>query len=306
MKDSEVLEKIGDFMAKTYVTISASSQLPTVSPGNGRYHDKQLLTGIIYMHRITDVRFSGVAKKNFRVFRKLCGPNAMKNLIICTNMWPNPSDPADPIHLQLESREEELRTSPQIFQPAMAEGARMTRYTRHKGPTHAQEIVRLCLANIPVATLYQEEVSRGARLGDTSAGRVLEEDMQRLIKDHKAEIARLVRDHEEAIRKKDEVTRREIQEEREEREKALAKLNENIVALKKSLGDANRKGEEDRVRYEKSQQERDEKIKQLEAKIAGLRERLEIETDPGVIARLKQQIDDSLGKIKNLCWDWFY
>ncbi|KAG8761840.1 hypothetical protein FRC11_012755 [Ceratobasidium sp. 423] len=288
MEDIKVLEKIGDFMARTY-------------------HSEQLFAGIIYMHRITDIRFSGIARKNFRVFRKLCGPNAMKNLIICTNMWPNSSNPADPILDGLESREEELKTSPEIFQPALAEGARLTRYMRHQGPVHAREIIRLCLANVPVATQYQEEVSRGAKLGETSAGRVLEEDMQRLMRSHKDEIARLVQEHEDAIRAKDEATRREIAEEREQRQNAVTELQRNINVLNNSLGAANQKIKTDKEEYDRNSKKWQDKIKKLETELKELQDRLEVETDPGIIARLMERISDVSEKIaqaKKSSWEW--
>ncbi|KAH7320574.1 hypothetical protein B0J17DRAFT_583082, partial [Rhizoctonia solani] len=62
----------------------------------------------------------GVAQKNFRVIREVCGPNAIKKLIICPNMWTEDPDPA------WETREKELIETPKYFQPAVAKGARGT------------------------------------------------------------------------------------------------------------------------------------------------------------------------------------
>jgi hypothetical protein len=43
--------------------------------------------GIIYLHRISDVRMQASAKKNLFMFKKLCGDDALKNVILATTMW---------------------------------------------------------------------------------------------------------------------------------------------------------------------------------------------------------------------------
>ena len=39
------------------------------------------------MHRISDFRVGGIAKRNFNMFRKLCGDETLRNVVIVTNMW---------------------------------------------------------------------------------------------------------------------------------------------------------------------------------------------------------------------------
>ena len=56
-----------------------------------RYEARRLLAGVVYLHRISDRRVGGVAKRNFSMFRKLCGESTLKNAVIVTTMWtPNP------------------------------------------------------------------------------------------------------------------------------------------------------------------------------------------------------------------------
>ncbi|KAH9214365.1 P-loop containing nucleoside triphosphate hydrolase protein [Leptodontidium sp. 2 PMI_412] len=45
------------------------------------------LNGVIYLHRISDTRMAGTALRNNRMFRKLCGADAFKNIILATTFW---------------------------------------------------------------------------------------------------------------------------------------------------------------------------------------------------------------------------
>ncbi|KAG7425602.1 hypothetical protein Forpi1262_v013401 [Fusarium oxysporum f. sp. raphani] len=51
------------------------------------YEDNIKLSGILYLHRITDRRMGGSAKKNLMMFRKLCGKDSLMNVILVTTMW---------------------------------------------------------------------------------------------------------------------------------------------------------------------------------------------------------------------------
>jgi hypothetical protein len=53
----------------------------------GSYEDRVFLSGIIYLHRISDVRMSGSSTKNLRLFRKLCGSDNMTSVTLVTTMW---------------------------------------------------------------------------------------------------------------------------------------------------------------------------------------------------------------------------
>ncbi|GJD04843.1 FAD binding domain-containing protein [Colletotrichum higginsianum] len=66
--DTEVLREIADWLNKSYET-------------------DILLRGILYFHRITDTRMQGSARKNILLFSKLCGDEALKNVLLVTSMW---------------------------------------------------------------------------------------------------------------------------------------------------------------------------------------------------------------------------
>ncbi|CAE6452670.1 unnamed protein product [Rhizoctonia solani] len=266
MSDTQVLEMIGEFMKQTYEV-------------------GQLISGFIYMHRITDNRFGGVATKNFRMLRELCGPDALKNLILCTNMW------SEHPREEEERREEELTTSDKCFKPAIVKGARVARYMRHQGQQHAHDIIRNCLKNVPVATLYQEEVSQGASVGGTSAGLVLNGEMLQLVAKHQDEINTLERSHKEAIQKRDEETQQEIETERTRLKETVASLKKAIEKLNSSPGAEKRDGEIDKQHLNAYYQ----KIIQLiEQEITSLEEMLKKETDPEVEKQLRGELKEAL------------
>ncbi|KAJ3556344.1 hypothetical protein NM688_g2081 [Phlebia brevispora] len=52
-----------------------------------QYRKNTKLHGIIFMQRISDVKMSGISRRNFGMIRSLCGDNTLKNVIIVTNMW---------------------------------------------------------------------------------------------------------------------------------------------------------------------------------------------------------------------------
>ena len=54
------------------------------------------LKGIIYLHRITDVKMAGSALANFNLFRDLCGDQALSNTILLTTMWGELADRSKP------------------------------------------------------------------------------------------------------------------------------------------------------------------------------------------------------------------
>ena len=54
---------------------------------NRLYAKRVRLTGLIYLHRITDVRMQGSAVKNLDILRSLCGEDAFANIALVSTMW---------------------------------------------------------------------------------------------------------------------------------------------------------------------------------------------------------------------------
>ncbi|KAF8170412.1 hypothetical protein BJ912DRAFT_1066593 [Pholiota molesta] len=51
------------------------------------YENGKKLAGVIYIHRVSDIRMSGISTRNFNMFRQLCGDSTLQNVVILTSMW---------------------------------------------------------------------------------------------------------------------------------------------------------------------------------------------------------------------------
>ena len=51
------------------------------------HKEKLKLSGIIYLHRIPDLRVGGAAVANLQMFRGLCGDSNLESVVLATTMW---------------------------------------------------------------------------------------------------------------------------------------------------------------------------------------------------------------------------
>jgi len=232
-----------------------------------RYSAGVKLSGIIYVHRISDDRFGGLAAKNFRMFRQLCGGETLQNVMLMTNMWGRvtPQQGAD--------REQQLRDK--HFKAAIEKGAQLCRHTNT--PESAQAILRKILKNKPLALQIQHElIDQGKDIGQTGAGAELNREICTVVARYQRGIKELEKDMQEATEEKDEESRDELEEERRRMQEEMEKLREELAKMKSEFEKARREMEERikarfeaqmkgiREGYEAQLREYEEKIKELE------------------------------------------
>ncbi|KAF9781313.1 P-loop containing nucleoside triphosphate hydrolase protein, partial [Thelephora terrestris] len=168
------------------------------------YERGSKLAGVLYFHRISDFRMTGLSRKNFSMFRKLCGDNALQNVVIVTNMW-GEVDPQTG-----NEREAELRGEDIFFKPVLEKGSQMARH-ENTVPS-AETIIRLILNNHPMPLRIQEElVDEHMDISDTGAGEELNREINAQIRRHKEEMRELKEGMEQAMKDKDEETRKELE-----------------------------------------------------------------------------------------------
>lgn len=202
------------------------------------YQNGFKLTGIIYLHRITDIRVSGMSRRTFGVFRKLCGKTSLSNVLIVTNMWDDPPSAA-----QLD-RETELREHPDFFQPALDQGATMVRRT-HMNSKSAHDIIRILLNKEPTIMQVQHElVNEKKQLSDTGAGREVQRELIEATERHNAEMKTLKSDMEEALRERDEQTQKDLADWQKQAEAVEKQRQADLESLKKGFN-------EEQVRWRK-------------------------------------------------------
>ena len=156
------------------------------------------------------------------MFRKLCGDTTLKNVVLVTNMWGDVTPETG------KAREKEL--SSRFFKPVLDEGAQIVPH--HNTTQSAHDIIRKIMTNHPEALRIQQElVDENKDITDTEAGVAVNQELSELIDRHKAELEGLREEMAEALREKDEVTRREIA----EQAKKLQDLVEKTEKDKKEM-----------------------------------------------------------------------
>ncbi|KAI3607881.1 hypothetical protein WG66_004633 [Moniliophthora roreri] len=168
------------------------------------YEHKQTLAGVIYIHRISDFRVGGISRRNFKMFRELCGDSTLKNVVIVTNMWGEVGKDVG------EAREAELAREDKFFKPVLEKGAQLV---RHDNTTEtARAILLHLIENKPLPLRIQTElVDQGKSLSQTAAGAELNRELMEQIRRHEREMRELQKEMQDAIRQKDEETRRELE-----------------------------------------------------------------------------------------------
>ncbi|OTA56918.1 hypothetical protein K449DRAFT_387310 [Hypoxylon sp. EC38] len=165
------------------------------------YKQQIRLSGIIYLHRITDNRMQGSARKNLFMFNKLCGRNALRNVILATTMWERLSDEGIGV-----KHEKELIDTEDFWGFMVRQGSQVRRHYNTKESAMGLLQIFVSSSDPPVTLKIQEEmVDAHRRLDETSAGKELDsvlaqerEKYKRELEEMKAEMkeALLIRDNE--------------------------------------------------------------------------------------------------------------
>jgi len=164
------------------------------------YENDIKLTGILYLHRITDVRMSGTTFRNLRMFGKLCGSNPASKVIFVTTMWDKTSIRQGEHKEKKEQKEKELKEK--YWRPMLELSARTDRFLQNK-ENCAQDIIKRLLeprASEATPLLFQKEtVDQHRAIVETEAAKALYSQMNTLLFQHKAALAEL----QESARKTD-------------------------------------------------------------------------------------------------------
>ncbi|KAM0280507.1 hypothetical protein ACHAO9_011181 [Fusarium lateritium] len=160
------------------------------------YRKKIQLSGIIYVHQITAVRMQGSARKNLALFKALCGPDALKNVILVTSMWDNIDEPTG------IARETELRTKQKYWGWMCEKGSTVLRHYNTRDS--AMNIIERFVPKPTVVLQIQHDlVDLGKSFEATDAG--VEVNREKAEADAKAEakLDDLEKEWKQAFKQKD-------------------------------------------------------------------------------------------------------
>ncbi|KAF2258544.1 hypothetical protein CC78DRAFT_426885, partial [Lojkania enalia] len=126
------------------------------------------LKGIIYLHRITDDRFSSSARRSLDILLNLCGDHALPNVALVTTMWAK-------VDLSIG-----LQRDVELTSNYWAEFVSKAHIFQYNGTqAMAETIVGQLLAEDDVVLKVQHELSDDhKRLDRTSAGRLVSSKLE--------------------------------------------------------------------------------------------------------------------------------
>ena len=200
------------------------------------------INGVLYLHNISNKRFTGTISKNLTMFQKLVGEESLKNVILATTMWDTV------LKVEGENREKELNQK--HWEPLSEFGMAVRRID---SPESRLAITRELTAKIAVALQVQVElVDQHLPLEQTAAGKQIlgeiikaTEDMKRQMKDLSEELQKSKEIGEKNMKEMQkimEADKRQLDEElrraaydRETLQKTLAELRDNASKAQRDL-----------------------------------------------------------------------
>ncbi|KDR86083.1 hypothetical protein GALMADRAFT_401800 [Galerina marginata CBS 339.88] len=126
------------------------------------------LSGMLYFHRITDIRLTGRDRRTMAMFAEFCGMEAAKIVRFVTTMWDEVED-----EKVGEQRESYLKA--EHWSQMLLHGASTARFLNT--PESAWGVIEIILSRLPTAAIMlelQQEMLRSKRtLMETKAGQAL-------------------------------------------------------------------------------------------------------------------------------------
>jgi len=205
--DLEILEMLAKWLKDTY-----------------QKHVK--LSGILYLHRISDNRMAGTPLKNLRMFEQLCGKNALRNILLTTTMW-------DLVE-EREGLDRQRELVKEYWLPMIKQGSRAVKFekTKESGWKIIEDFLQE--GNEKATVLLQEEmVDMKKKLKATKAGQELYGRLDVLVGKQQDLIGRI---RKELLGQKDPGVLEALQREYNELQEQLERTVKDLKALKLSPG----------------------------------------------------------------------
>ena len=153
---------------------------------------------------------------------ELCGNEALKNVVLVTNMWGEVSPEAG------EDREKQL--SNKFFKPALDNGAQLARHQNTSQSAH--DIIQRIMGNHPVVLQIQRElVDEQKDIVRTAAGGAVNRELKEQMRRHQDELEGIQKDIEQALKEKDEQTRQELEEDRRRLQEQVDKVRQDSESM---------------------------------------------------------------------------
>jgi hypothetical protein len=157
----------GTFVSREYRTIRIDIHC------TNRYHQKNKIAAILYLHEISQARMLGTSRKNFTMFTKLSGIDAARKVALVTTKWSAVKDAVG------RAREEELC---HVYWARMLKhGSHGVRFNDTYGS--AWDVVISAVEGLPLefVEIQRELVELQKCLPETDAGKALRGELKEFL-----------------------------------------------------------------------------------------------------------------------------
>lgn len=210
------------------------------------------LNGAIYLHRIQDTRMEGSALRSLRVFKRLCGDEFMKNVVLGTTFWDLVSEKVG------KAREDELCSTGGFFKDMMDMECDVVRISNERNDNLV--LLEKFTEKTSRIMSIQQELSDGKSVEESAAAKEIGEELAELQRMNKeklddvkhvaqrqltvAELNKLYslrltkREHEEVeskLKKEQDELKKEGEEKIEEQNELIEELKRNSESQKRGF-----------------------------------------------------------------------
>ena len=192
---------------------------------SAQYEAGVILKGVIYLHRITDIRYAGSSVKTLEIFKKICGTAALKNVLLVSTRW-NEVDEA-----LGASREQQLRDN--FWAYMLSNGSTMARFYSDRESAIGIASQLMSRQSI-VLELQRELVEEGKSLGQTLAGVFVHDDVSEMKAKHEQELRELDKLR-ETLRESDRAMKRKVQNDWTREQERLRTAHEDEERLRRNI-----------------------------------------------------------------------
>ncbi|KAH8734131.1 hypothetical protein BGZ61DRAFT_491554 [Ilyonectria robusta] len=180
------------------------------------------LKGIIYVHRITDIRYYGSAVKTFEIFKRICGETALPNVLLTTTRWHEVDEPTE------ASRERQLRDD--FWAYMVGRGSLMSRF--HGDRTSAVALISQLVIKEPIVLRLQHEmINEGKKLDETEAGSYVSDGLGEIRKQYLQQLESL-EEMRQNLQEQDRAMRRRLKLDFERGREQLLETEKQQVSLR--------------------------------------------------------------------------
>ncbi|KAH7084617.1 P-loop containing nucleoside triphosphate hydrolase protein [Paraphoma chrysanthemicola] len=206
---------------------SDSEILREVALWLNKAHESHLkLAGIIFLHRISDVRVGGSGVRNIKIFQRLCGDESLASVVLATTFWDMTLEKVGNDH------EAELKKQPALWKHMVDHGSVVIR--QDDGKASALKIIQYLIDRKKPVTLdiQREMVDEQLDLLQTGAGTELASEMEKIIQRYERKLKELEKELKEAWDKRDKERRELLEEQKMEHQATIMAKQEEVAKLR--------------------------------------------------------------------------